>query len=76
MISVLDWVGVGEDTVLVVSIVVGLSGTSGFSRLLLRLLSLLSHVSLSVLDVLKSLSESILDGHDLSCSLKEEIVYL
>lgn len=74
LISILDWVG--KDAVLVVTVLIGLSGTLGLSLLLSGLLSFLSHVRLSVLDVLESLSESILDGHDLSSSLKKEVVNL
>ena len=74
LISVLDWVG--KDAVLVVTVLIGLSGTLGLSLLLSSRLSFLSHIRLSVLNVLEFLSESILDGHDLSSSLKKEVVNL
>ena len=73
--SVLNWIGAGEDTVLVVSLVVGSSRSSRLSLLWLGLSSALE-VTLSTLDVLESLSETILDGHDLCRGLVEEVVDL
>lgn len=73
--SVLDGIGVGEDTVLVVSLIVGFSWSSWLSLLWFGLRSSLE-LPFPVLDVLESLSESVLDGHDLCRSLVKEIVDL
>lgn len=71
----MDGVGVGEDTVLVVAVLVGLSRSSWLSLLLLGL-GLALVVALATLDVLESLSETVLDGHDLCRGLVEEVVDL
>jgi len=75
--SILNDVGTGEDAVLVVTVIIALSGSSGLSLLLLVVvLGSALVVTLATLDVLKSLSETIFDCHDLGSSLIEEVVDL
>jgi len=73
--SVLD--GAGEDTVSVLSFLIGVLGASWLSLLLSVVFALSAlGIALATLDVLKSLSETILDGHDLCRGLIEEVVDL
>jgi len=63
----------GEHTVLVV-LIVGLSWDSCLVSLFVLGIGLLLEITLSVLNVLKSFSESILNGKDLSGGLIQEVI--
>jgi len=63
----------GENAVLVV-LIVSLSRNSCLVSLLVLGIGLLLEITLSVLNVLKSFSESILNGKDLSGGLIQEVI--
>ena len=64
----------GEHAVLLVVLLVDLLFDSWPSELVLGLGFLLEVTTLTILDVLESLSEAILDGKDLSSSLVQEVI--
>jgi len=77
--SILDRIGIGENAVLVDSATVHIvlsCWASGLSLLALLVLIFVLVATFATLDVLKSLSETILDGDDLCRGLVEEVVDL